>query len=49
MFGLLYYKYIKYTKGVVFNGEVSNAKLIAALEAIVYLFALLIFLLSHAH
>lgn len=44
MFGLLYYTYIKWKHGVVFNGEVSEAKIIAALECMVYLFALLVYI-----
>jgi len=40
MFGYLYYKYIEFTQGVVFNGEESDAKLIASIEVVVYLFLL---------
>lgn len=41
MFGLLYYMYKKRKHGVLFNGEVSEVKLIVALECMVYLVVLL--------
>ena len=42
MLGLLYYAYKKNKYGVLFNGEVSELKILIALESITYWLILLV-------
>ena len=46
MIGLLYYKYIEWKYGVVFNGESDFAIFLATIEYIAYMLMILLFVVG---